>query len=85
MKRRAFLKLFGQAAVAVTAAPVLARVPEKTYPEQLTDVELLWPGIKKMRDQNYDSLWNDRATALAKSMRETREKVATDVLYGLNK
>ena len=32
MKRRGFLKIFGKAAATVVAAPVLAKVPEKTYP-----------------------------------------------------
>ena len=79
MKRRGFLKIFGKVAAAVTAAPVLAKIPEKEYP---------WPESKSFMAMGVDvggdkSEWvtisNSYADPLAKSLRETKERVAADV------
>jgi len=70
MKRRGFLKIFGQATAVVVAAPVLAKLPEKTYP--WPESRSLRPGIQKLYNESY-------AESLAKAMQKTKEQVAADV------
>lgn len=85
MKRRGFLGLFGKAAAAVVAAPVLAKVPASDVFDQIVelDKDLPYEHVKYglgFKVDKYDDIANKRLNALAKSMQETKERVASGVI-----
>ena len=82
MKRRGFLGLFGKAAAAIVAAPVLAKIPEVSHlsGEELRDIRLKTYGTAKSFDSEaemYEGITGHSSFGLAQVKQE-----GTSVTYG---